>query len=37
MPLTKWDQVKAELVEMWQFVRLARQNNMAAAKRLVCE
>ena len=32
MPLTKWNQIKPELIEMWKIVRLAGQCNQLAVK-----
>jgi hypothetical protein len=34
MPLTKWNQIKAELVEMWEIVQWAAQNCLAQTKGL---
>jgi len=34
MPLTKWNQIKSELIEMWQIFQNGARNNQLAANRL---
>jgi hypothetical protein len=34
MPLTKWNLIKSELIEMWQIVQAVGQSSQLAAKRL---
>jgi hypothetical protein len=33
MPLTKWNQIKSELIEMWGIVKAGQKLNLIAAKR----
>ena len=34
LPLTKWNRIKAELIEMWQIVRAGQRISLSLAKGL---